>query len=356
MLSNMETRVEQLCKTVQHNCDISDARYARDYSMCVYLLRMQEHYRWKNAITLDAAIDKSALGGWVRDTEDYWDTIEQTEFQPLKIDGKPNDPFDADAINHALHDSPFAYSAGIGRLGQPHFVLAKREAYSELPFPQLELGQELARDSIITPAMTRDNKIIIRHDSIKRMLWQMITEWRLHPHEGPMARVLNHYGIEAVAADDKLFTATAGDLSALLVRHERGEISATQQLGGDYRDMLAQLQGTPAEGSIRAVGDLLADAISTWPWLVEQRLSHHLDFWLAGLQGIRETLLAPTAFYQVLTNSSHPLPLLEKYIAPEQRRWRHVADALIKAFHKTGPQFDYRTTIEQAAKTTPADE
>ena len=38
--------VQALSAVVQRNCDISDARHARDFTMCVYLLRMREYYRW----------------------------------------------------------------------------------------------------------------------------------------------------------------------------------------------------------------------------------------------------------------------------------------------------------------------
>lgn len=217
----MDALKSQLIQNVQHNCDISDARYARDYSMCVYLLRMQEHYRWKNAIPLNGAVNGETLGDWVRETEDYWDTIEETDFQPVTVGDYSFDPFDTDKINRSLAncspaDSSLAYTAGIGRLGQPHFVLAECVQRSTTPYPQMELGQELARDSITVPAMSRDGIIIIRHDSIKRMLWQMIAEWRLRKPVGPMARLLTHYQINDNPSDAQI-TSTAKDLSALLI-------------------------------------------------------------------------------------------------------------------------------------------
>lgn len=348
----MSPEQTQLCQTVQHNCDISDARFARDYSMCVYLLRMQEHYRWKHALALDATIDREALGGWVRDTEDYWDTIEETDFRPLNIDGKLLDPFDDDAINRALADTAMAYSSGIGRLGQPHFVLAQRGAQTHTPFCQLELGRELARDTITLPAMMRSNTIIIRHDSIKRMLWQMIAEWRLHRYQSPMSRVIEHYQIDTNHADDNQLTAAAQDLSTLLIQHERGEILANDMLGNDYTQMIASLQGQPAEGMLRAVRDLLADAIATWPFLVEQQSQVHLDFWLAGVQGFRETLLERTAFYVDITHSTQPLSVLAHHVTHEQQRWQRVARALLAAFAANGPRFDVKSTIEQTASPT----
>ena len=343
----------ELQQTVQHNCDISDARFARDYSLCVYLLRMQEHYRWRNSLSLTGPIDGEVLGNWVRETEDYWDTIEETEFKPLTINKTTYHPFDNEAINRALEDSPLVYTAGYGRLGQPHFVLAECVRRSNAPYPQLELGHEIARDSITLPAMSRDGTIIIRHDAINRMLWQMTAEWRLREAPGPMARLLAHYHIDANHPHEDRITAAATDLSPVFIHHEQGEIVANKHLGGDYVDMLVSLQGKPGEGYIRAVGDLLADALGTWPYLVEHQASTHLDFWLAGLQGIRESILQPVGLQQRLLDSGNAIKELSVHSDKEQQRWEFVAKQLMTEFNRQGTGFDYKTTIEQAVQKKP---
>lgn len=341
-----------LCATVQHNCNISDARYARDYSMCVYLLRMQEHYRWKQSIPFTDTIDKKALGNWVRETEDYWDTIEEENFLPLPINGESFEPFDEKNINRALTDANLGYTAGIGRLGQPHFVLAERRAQRDTPYPQLELGREWARDTITLPAMTRNGAIVIRHAAIKQMLWQMIAEWRLHRNPGPMARVVAHYDINADSPHDAQITAAAQDLSVSIVYHERGEIITSKLLGPRYKEMISSLQGRPGEGYVRAVGDLLADAHSTWPFIVEQQNSNYLDFWLAGLHGIRQSLLQPTTFYRKITQTDHPLSMLNSQIKHEQQRWSAVAEVLLETFAKRGIKANFKSAAESALHTS----
>ena len=42
-----------LIETVQHNCHLSDAHHARDYSLCIYLLKMREFYRWEETLPFD---------------------------------------------------------------------------------------------------------------------------------------------------------------------------------------------------------------------------------------------------------------------------------------------------------------
>ena len=39
--------IKQLSDTVQLNCHISDARHAGNYTLCIYLLKMREFYRWE---------------------------------------------------------------------------------------------------------------------------------------------------------------------------------------------------------------------------------------------------------------------------------------------------------------------
>lgn len=337
-----------LCETVQHNCNISDARYARDYSMCVYLLRMQEHYRWKKSIRLSDPINREALGIWVRATEEYWDTIEEEDYQPLHINGESFSPFDAENINRTLSDSNLAYSAGIGRLGQPHFVLAERTALHQHPYPKIELGNELARDSITLPAMAQDGTIIIRHAGIRQMFWQMLAEWRLRKNDGPMARVVEHYCIDPDTPDEKQIAVAAKDLSKSIVDHERGEIIAGELLGQTYQEMIAALQGHGGEGYARAVRDLLADAHITWPNIVEQQNAVFVDFWLAGLQGIRESLLQPTAFFCDITQSNTPLKHLNSHIKREQQRWYVVASVLLDTFRTKGVKADFKSVAESA--------
>lgn len=117
--------------------------------------------------------------------------------------------------------------------------------------------------------------------------------------------------------------------------------------------MLTTVQGKPAEGYIRAVGDLLADSLATWPYLVEQQATAHLDFWLAGLQGIRESILEPTGIAKRLLTSTDRLQELSLHIAPEQKRWAFVAQQLINSFERDGTRFDFKSIIKQATQLNP---
>ncbi|HSD60749.1 MAG TPA: hypothetical protein VLC55_07840, partial [Burkholderiales bacterium] len=57
--------LQLLVNAVQRNCDIADARHARDMTLCTYLLEMRELYRWEQDMPLTALPPKDALGRWL---------------------------------------------------------------------------------------------------------------------------------------------------------------------------------------------------------------------------------------------------------------------------------------------------
>lgn len=95
-----------LIKTVQKNCDIADARHAGDYTLCVYLLKMREMYRWEQGISC-----------------------------------RPHF-FIADLVEQAQRDTT-------------DIVIS---------------GREYARDMATPPAMMQNGLIFIRNESLRRML------------------------------------------------------------------------------------------------------------------------------------------------------------------------------------------
>ena len=113
--------IQALSAIVQKNCDISDARHARDYTMCVYLLKMREYYRWSKGYGMTEALPRDELGDWVLKREQLWESLEPRDFECLPLDDECHDPFAADIINRQLVPRGFVYSAGYGRFVKPHF-------------------------------------------------------------------------------------------------------------------------------------------------------------------------------------------------------------------------------------------
>lgn len=342
--------LQKIRETVQHNCAISDARYARDYSLCIYLLRMREFYRWQNKISLGARITPDDLGTWVSDTEAHWDNIEETDFKAIPVDGQELDPFDAEAINRKLTDQGLVYSAGTGRFGQPHFVLAKQiHQTTHDQIACIHCGDELARDTITMPAMAQNNTVYIRHESNSQLLWQMYEEWNIKKSPGPMARLVSHYGIENNDQLNAQIANAANDLSHVLLQHELGEVTAGKLLGSNFQHMALAFQGKRGELQIRAVRDLLADSLCTWPTIIEMQAPHYFDFWLAGLNGYRENFLKPLLAPRLLRTDDPQtrLEILAGFVNTAQTHWQGVIADLLTQYQKHGIDFDVDKTINR---------
>ena len=81
----MTANLQRLSATVQRNCHISDALHARDYTLCVYLLKMREYYRWEKGYSFKAALPSAAVGDWVTAREQLWEQLEASTFEPRTI-------------------------------------------------------------------------------------------------------------------------------------------------------------------------------------------------------------------------------------------------------------------------------
>ena len=79
----MQDQLQPLLTAVQRNCHISDARYAGDYTLCIYLLKMREYFRWEMGYAFEDALPESDLGEWLKQREGYWQEIEDESFAEL---------------------------------------------------------------------------------------------------------------------------------------------------------------------------------------------------------------------------------------------------------------------------------
>ena len=93
----MQQDLQPLLTSVQRNCHISDARYAGDYTLCVYLLKMREYFRWEKGYAFRDVLPQADVGDWLKQRESFWESIENESFGDLPLAGDRFDPFDNDA-------------------------------------------------------------------------------------------------------------------------------------------------------------------------------------------------------------------------------------------------------------------
>jgi len=282
---------EQLAQSVQENCHISDAKYAGNYSLCVFLLKMREYYRWEHNIPLSQPLTKAEVGNWISQRELQWSDYENSDLKPLVIADQTHDPFDDAKINTLLNPLGYVYSGGLGIFGKPSFFLAELEQHKEIDDLHIYITtRELARDLVSPPAMIIDNRIYIRKESLRRYIWEKIEEWRWKSDTNtPMARALAHYQAHHDSMEQVL-TAMCDNESQSAILHELGEAKANLLLGTEWKDILYNLPHSSMELKLRAIKDHIADTISTLPGLLETENIPALHFYFANLTGMRKEI------------------------------------------------------------------
>jgi hypothetical protein len=319
---------QALQTSVQHNCHISDAQFASDFTLCVYLLKMREYYRWEMGYSYAESLPQEEIGEWLTQRESHWETLEERPFVPLEIDGACYDPFDAEAINKALAKHKLVYSAGYGAKSKPHFYLARLERHIEYDGYRIHVSaEEYARDLSAPPAMSQNGEIFIRRESLRRMLWERLEEWRWQRLDNAMGRAMRCYDFDT-DLDDALAQMTDTEIQTLVL-HEIGEVQAGQALGESWQEMINSFPRSRLELMARAVRDHLADALSTLPALLKKAQPPSLHFYFANLSGMRKqiypTLLEAYQHWVEHNDTSQ----LEEQINTGREHWLQVARGLL---------------------------
>jgi len=339
-----------LADTVQHNCNVSDAHHGADYSLCIYLMKMREYYRWEHRLPYGAALAKDAVGEWLQAREQLWEQLESAELRALPIDGREYDPYDADAINAVLGPHGLVYSGGLGHRAKPHFFLGALERCTTSGgYAVYVSADEYARDLTAPPAMTRGNSIFLRREALGRTLWEKLESWRWSRPDNALGRAFACYDFDQ-DLDGALAAMTDREIRNALL-HEQGEYQAGQCLGDDaWNAMLLDLVQTPAELMARAVRDHLADCLVTLPHLVGDLAADAdtpdpggedgcgaaaaLHFYVGNLTNMRKAIFpALAATYEVWREQGEPAPLAQ--LAERGRaHWLALGEEMI-ALHRT---------------------
>ncbi|MFY9317874.1 MAG: Sfum_1244 family protein [Burkholderiales bacterium] len=318
----------RLIGAVQRNCDISDARYAGDYGMCTFLLKMREYYRWENELPFARALPRDELGDWLKTREQAWDRIEAEAFAPLPLARGELDPFDAETANRALLPQGCVYGAGYGRFQKPVFFLGRllrveRRAGCTILISSCEYARELSAP----PAMLQGRTVFVRQESVRRFLWEKIEEWQWRKQGSAMARTLASY--DFIADPERALARMADNELETMILHELGEAMAGELLGEAWGEMALTVARTGSEPVARAVRDLLADCLSTLPGLLERANLPALHFYFATFDAPRRQLYpqALEAYEHFLSRGA--LDRLWQVVRDGKERWLACARALL---------------------------
>lgn len=333
--------VDTLCQHIQHNCHISDARYAGNYSLCTYLLKMREYYRWEQAIPLSQQIPKDAVGPWLIAREQSWDDLDEQDYTPLHYGEQHDiDPFDENTLNQGLFEHGYIYSGGKGLFGKPHFFLGKLAEHRRIDDIDVYIASsEAARDLVAPPAMLREQKIFIRQESLRRFIWEKIEENRWRGLEAsPIIASARYYDVDiteqAIHPErlEALLDAMTANETEVALQHELGEAAAERLLGQEWKDGLVRLAGGRAEHLARAVRDHLADAITTLPWLVENENMPGLHFYFGNFTGLRKLLFPELLAAYEQWQATGQMTRLQTLTNQAEQRWQDELQELLGIF------------------------
>lgn len=323
-----------LTEQVQHNCHLSDAHHARDYSLCIYLLKMREFYRWEQGLGFGDVLPKGPLGEWLTARENHWEAMQNEEFQPLELADSRFAPFDSDAINAQLGGAGLVYSGGYCG-AKPHFFLAELEVVLEDEGAKIYIsGRELARELTAPPAMSLGTTIFLRRESLRRMIWEKLEEWGWQDPHRAIARAASFYDFKS-DLQAALDTITSNELDTLL-QHELGELAVGRELGPEWEAMLALLPRSRAEFQLRAIRDHLVDCRRTLPWLMDEGRDAALHFYFANFSAMHRAIFpALELAYQKWLEGDGGVELRE---AVEQgaEQWTTLAGEALAAYRKWG--------------------
>jgi len=327
--------MKSLQDIVQHNCHISDAQYAGNYTLCIYLLKMREYFRWEKGYAFGQKLSNDEVGGWLTAREALWDEVEEKDLAPLSIQGQVFNPYHSKTINDAIQDQGLVYSGGYGLHGKPVFFLAQLEDVREFDDYTLYVsGTELSRDLAAPPGMAQDKCIYIRKQSLQRFLWEKIEESQWHSQENPLARALASYDFQQ-QPDDSLNQMTNTEVETI-IHHEIGEIKAGQILGEEWEVMLANLPRSQAELMARAVRDHIADSLSTLPELIRNDHAPQIHFYFANLSSMRKVIFPSLmqAYTEWLESPNYSV--LNKLVGRARQHWIHIAQDMLILYRKHG--------------------
>jgi Family of unknown function (DUF6866) C-terminal domain/Family of unknown function (DUF6866) N-terminal domain len=319
--------LHHLIETVQANCDIADARHARETTLCNYLLGMRELYRWEHELPLSHVLSKEDVSAWLAQREAKWEELEELDFRPVHIEGQQFDPFDSAAINRVLMPHGLVYGGGYEHWGNPNFFLAQLQRSEQRSgLTVLVSGCEYARGVAAPPAALNNDTVFLRTDAMQRWLWGRFEIWGVHKADDALSAALDCYGEDG--AENKLARMAARE-SETLILHEVGEALAEPLLGPAWREMLASLGSRRAELLVRAVRDNLADCLATLPELISRGEPGSIHFYFANFDGMRRMVFPRLAEGYERWRESGDIDALVKAYDTGREHWQEEAQRML---------------------------
>jgi len=286
-----------LIRTIQHNCDISDARDNGIYSICMLVLKLRNLFKWENGMEPWEEPESADLLNWIDIKENYWERIIDEPYQKFHLNGLEIDPFDVGDVNRQLAGSRKVYGAGYGRSLKSIFFIADLISENVVEgCPVHILGKERAKELSSPFAMLQDGTIIIRREPLRFFFWDQIQEIR-SSSKVSLHHALKKYGIleNGVLSHEKFrekLDEIVDSEIPIFIYHEVGERMQHSLDSNTLKKIISVFPDSAIEYVSRAVKDILAD---THPkgmvgYIISEQREASLGFYVGLLAGLRREL------------------------------------------------------------------
>ena len=330
--------LDAIIRQVQRNCNISDSRHAGLYSVCGLALRLRDLYKWEKGLDPWVEKDSSEILEWIESKEEQWGELLDLDFNEITIDGSTYDPFDSNGINGVLNPQGFFYGAGYVHSLKPCFFLGVLEDQRQVDgYTVYTLGRELARDLLTMPALSQEDCIVVRQESAKLFLWDLILFTKKSGQEA-LKFGLENYGLkrrDSEALHRNLARISAAEMEIYLY-HELGELRDTAFEPTIWREIIATFPHTAIELLARSVKDLLADTnkYGTLRHIADEGKAASLGLYVAFFDGLRKELFPELSEAFKEFARTHNWQVIEKAIATGYQTAKGYAELLSNIYQK----------------------
>ncbi|MGD2126472.1 MAG: hypothetical protein PVG99_10350 [Desulfobacteraceae bacterium] len=333
--------LDAIVSQVLENCHISDSRHAGLHSVCGLALRLRDLYKWEKGLDPWVEEESPVILEWIGDREEKWENLAEKDYGDITILGNLYDPFDSRGINAVLEPHGFFYGAGYAYSLKPSFFLAILEEKRRVDgYPVYILDRELARDLFTLPALSQGNRILIRKESAKHLLWNQIFFLR-KSGRGALKFALRKYGLKS--QDPELLRSNLGRIFEAemdtYIYHELGGIKDNVFDRNIWHDIVATFPHTPIELLVRSVKDILADTneYGRLRYITRERKAASLAFYTAFLDGLRKQLFPEVIEgFQGFTRTLN-WAVIEQAVGTGYNRAKHYAETIC-GIYQTGKQ------------------
>lgn len=325
-------------ETVSFNCDVSDAKFWGNFSICTLLLRLRELFKIERALEPWDSVENIEILEWIEKKEEKWHSLEDAELVSIRINNSLYSPFDTSGINQQILKHNLVYGAGYALYMKPSFFIGSIERIKRINgYTVYFVGREIARDLFSSPGMSLNKDIYIRLTDIKYRLWEYLQSWNAEKKRLSKFIFSSTWSDKSQADFSQEFNRLVEKFAEIVMYHEIAEQS---EKFTHWNRLLSECNSSKTEQIIRAITDLVADFSDQGPLskAIYQRDSFMLALHIQTLGPYQKKILK-----NLIKNIEEALLLdnwnrIEKLREQELEKWKSRLEKIMKLYTTKGFQ------------------